>query len=224
VDADFAKKQDFSYGQTYAPYVTDQTTHKTLDGDWNKFPMPTKQSPPSMQANDLYSRAALASNASALAQLGFDPSITILDKDRPRDKVQVNVLGEYARAKPTSKFKDATGKPYEQIYVNADYPDVAMHESLHRGIAKLKDTPYWKPEYNQLMGLGGDDELLVRHLMASKFGNPEVRAGKTPHPEIQEAADKFAKGERAAKLKGIIDALEGDASQYIAAKRPRGPR
>jgi hypothetical protein len=169
-----------------------------------------------MVPKDVYAKAALASEGSALAKLGFDPNRTALDVTR--DPTNVNVLGFH---RPSS----------DEIYANARTPSAIVHEGVHRGIQKLRESPFWDKGFQP-----DDEELLVRHLMQTKMGDPEkgedaaISATKN-RPIVglqqQEMAralfdpnrSSFA-GKRLDKLKDMEEA----AANYIAQKHPGGPR
>lgn len=209
-DAQFAKKQDWSYGQPYAPYFEGKRfTH--LMGDPNARPLEMhnlnmdrfgQNSAPAI--NDYYAKAALAANRSPLASLGFDPTRTAADLGR--DPRKVNISGMYL---PED----------DQMYANAQDPSSIVHESMHRGIQKLSESPYWKPEWEgNTKGLF--NEYLVRKLMQEKAGDPEGGLGAVDAEQKGRAVDLF----KQTKHRKTLDDMESAAALLIAKQRPRGPR
>lgn len=211
-DADFARKYDYSYGQPYAPYFTgDKAT--LLSSSPNKTPMDTVDVSGRNFKNlgigndDYYTRAALATNNSALAGLGFDPSHTAADFIR--DPKMVNILGTYA---PKT----------DQIYANARDPSTIVHESIHRGMRKLEDSPQWKPEFGDITHNAALNEAAVRHLMMNKMGNPEAENLGSVGKHQQDFAEAMFDGY--SRYQKLLDAMENAASNHIANKHPMGPR
>lgn len=230
-DVDFARKQDYSYGQPWAPEFQGQSArlitsdkplglHKLYSNEpiteaykgqtfggpkYERFLSRMDEASPYNKDDplrDLHARAALASERSGLAKLGYDPTAASLDTFR--DPV----------TNPITGLTDTdTGK----MYANAWDPSAIIHESIHRGTIKLRNSPYWNKEFEPFEpGKSSLNELLVRHLMATKMGDPE-----------QDSGDKYAK-EQVKKLKpsalSIIDKMEDAAAQAYAARRPGGPR
>src|ERR1700719_404837 len=155
-DVAFARKNDYSYGQPWAPEFEGKSA-RLLTGNPNIWPQPAAafssgrltQIPGGSKAlntslKDYYAKAALASQNSALATLGINPSQAAVDVTR--DPAKVNNLGIY--------------DPHtDNIYTNAQIPSNLVHESIHRGIQKLKDSPFWDKSM-----MPDDEEMLVRHL------------------------------------------------------------
>lgn len=214
-DAQFAKKQDWSYGQPYAPYFEGKRfTHLTDDPNEafkkannlatanTPVKMQSMQIPNNMRGmsedfDDYYAKGALAANRSALATLGFDPSKTAVDMGTPLEKAQV-----YGFHSPNS----------DTIYTNYKRPSNIVHESIHRGIKKLRDSPFW-----QKIG-ASNNELVIRRLMQTKMGDPEVGS-----PERNAAVSYFGDKNYPYRQK-MIDDMEAAAALLIAKQRPRGPR
>lgn len=222
-DAQFAAAQDFSYGKPWASNFTDQQ-YNVLTGDPNAVlrgkPVQSeiqsgdylKSMPDSLgqhPADNFYKKAALATNRSALASLGFDPSKAALDFN----------MG------PHATIYGAYSPKTDEIYSNALHPSNIVHESIHRGMEHLKNSPYWKSEFGYL-----DPEMVVRHLMKTKMGDPEtvVGADNPGQQQINEATKMFEGPEGmfqpGANRRRILADMETAASKYIAAKNPRGPR
>lgn len=157
---------------------------------------------------DYYARGSLASKRSALAALGFDPAEVAADVTRPIHTV--NIAGSHSNLD-------------NKIYANADSPTTLMHESIHRGINRLKDTPYWRPEFDRFNSREWsghhNNEMATRYLMARRMGDAELN-----RQQRDEAVYKFEKvlgSERDLKL---LKEMEMAASRYLASRNPRGPR
>jgi hypothetical protein len=229
-DVDFARKYDYSYGQPWAPEFENRSA-RVLTGNPNvaleaktptQFPAETfntarfKNEPRAEALKDYYAKAALAAEASPLAKLGFDPNRTALDL--VRDPEKVNILGVHQ--------PDA-----DDMYVNARAPGNIIHESIHRGIQKLRESPFWKPEFEPQ-----DEELMVRHLMQSKVGDPrsEMVERAKADPEYNKEMLRLEQMARAlynpkenlwaSVRQKHLDDMEQAAAQAVAAKRPGGPR
>jgi len=220
-DVDFARKYDYSYGQSWAPEFENKSatilTGNKIKEDsipketWGtgKYELPWPKSiEPIMK--DYYAKAALASEGSGLAKLGFDPTkfgAAFNTPDRPARS------GEY--------YPD-----FDQGWADTNHPDAIVHESIHRGIQKLKGSPFWKPEFNEFYN-NPSNEHLVRHLMEEKMGNPEAEkdtwatAGKS---QRDTARFLFNKSPRFDERRKLLQQMEEAAANYVAAKHPGGPR
>jgi hypothetical protein len=87
-----------------------------------------------------------------------------------------------------------------------------VHEAVHRGIRILRDAgklPF-KLDHRR-------DELAVRALMQRHFGDLEAFESQgVEHPQITQSRWEFSEAE--------LDQLEKAAADFIAKKRPMGPR
>ncbi len=218
-DVDFARKNDYSYGQPWAPEFENKSARIQM-GDPNTTPYEAMgigksgalgTTPPGSGQQDplknLYAKAALAVEGSSLAKLGFDPNKTAVDVLSDPKKYNIAIGGLYSPAK-------------DKIYANAFYPSAVAHESIHRGIQKLQESPYWQPEFNDLMG-GDGNEYLVRHLMEEKMGNPEVGFGDKQRDTARHLYNDSLLADKRRKL---LSQMEEGAANYIAQRRPGGPR
>jgi hypothetical protein len=219
-DVDFARKYDYSYGQPWAPEFEGKSA-RLLAGSPESVPMPATVMgapkpldtlvPQAAPLKDVYAKAALAAEGSPLAKLGFDPNRMALDLSR--DPRKVNIEGRY---------RPAT----DEIYANARLPDVLVHESMHRGIQKLQNSPFWQKEFDPMVE-GLNNEMMVRHLMQSKMGDPEAAIDSWAPVAKQQRSDAsylFNKSHYADQRQQTLNKMEDAAAQYIAAKRPGGPR
>lgn len=218
-DVAFARQHDYSYGQPWAPEFQGNA-YRLLAGDPNESPLQTmgisadrlrskaatKEIP--SEFNDYYAKAALAVQNSGLALLGFDPSRVAADVTR--DPKRVNILGTYNRKT-------------DEIYANARDPSTIVHESIHRGIQKLKESPFWKPEFEEVGR--SNNESAVRWLMQLRMGDPESEnEGSVNQKQVKTAKWVFKDSRDAVRLSRLLDEMDYAASQYMAAKRPGGPR
>ena len=213
-DTAFAKQQDWSYGQPYDPYFKGQrSTYVASDPNYSDFKTESEYGSKGLP-EDYYARGALAANRSALATLGFDPSR--VGADVWHDPRKVSVLG--------------LTYPGGNMYANAGFPSTLVHESIHRGIDKLAGTPYWKKEFNQFSGGTKLNEALVRHLMKTQMGDPEVafdnRTDLTPDKNLgqqqRQWSDQLYKSNPS--YQNLTDQMENAAAQYLAHRQPMGPR
>lgn len=161
--------------------------------------------------DDAYAKAQLATNRNAFATLGYDPGHLSMDVVMRN----ANIAGMMSPVDP--------GDP---MYANmtGNFAATLVHEAMHRGMQKLKES---KPvEYYNLRRKFDliDDESVVRYLMATQMGDVEVlqdTPGEAGMRQITHAKSWF--GARPGAQKALAD-LEALAAQYIAEKRPGGPR
>jgi hypothetical protein len=226
-DAQFAKQQDYSYGQPWASEFNDQIyrvligdpnakalSSATIPGDKLKSYLQKKSSspgaPPELTQNplqDYYARAALASQNSGLALLGFNPSKSSIDVTR--SPANVNMLGFYA---PKN----------DELYANALRADPIVHESIHRGIELLSHQPEWKPEFDTFKD-SDNQEMLVRELMKQRMGAPEMH-GAIADQQMSQAKTMFETGSNSSHNQQLLEAIDKAAADYLARKHPMGPR
>lgn len=231
-DVNFARKQDYSYGQPWAPEFQGQSGKYVSSSNYN----PGTDSPPASNTyggprhekflniakdlwpdlGDIHAQAALAAQRSGLATLGYNPNKTSLDVYKP-EGVLVSELGAFHPG-------------YDYIYANARTPNTVVHESIHRGIQKLSESKYWKPEFNEFLH-NPMNEMVTRYLMQSKMGNPEQDALNIPKgymdegkKQREEARWMFTKSSQASARNKLLDEMEAAAAQAYADKRRGGPR
>jgi hypothetical protein len=151
---------------------------------------------------DTYARAAIAINRIPLAALGFDPSISTMDT-----KIKSPTLA------------GAYNPKTDKIYANLANPGVLVHESIHRGMQKLKAKPELKPFFDNLP----DDESVVRYLMATQAGDIEKGSGRVADEQRNFALQTFS-GALGRQRMETLDGLMKVAQQEIARIKPGGPR
>lgn len=214
-DVDYARKYDYSYGQPWAPEFEGKSG-RLLSGDPNQSPLPTRRISNWNEYYGLdpnyYGKAALAAEGSALSKLGFDTNKAAIGRNKlvSGDKV---LGGFYA---PST----------DEMFAYGGEPNALTHESIHRGIERLKGSPYWNPEFDEITK-GVMNEYLVRHLMETKMGDPEAaldKPGGISKEQRDDARFLFNQSSNADRRRKIIDKMEEAAANYIAAKRPGGPR
>jgi len=143
------------------------------------------------EADQLYA-AKMAAQKIALASLGFDErNITITGREEGRFS-----SAGFMRGKNT----------WVAMAGGASTP---VHESIHRGIAVLKERGV--KEAKELSGM--KEELVTRAILLRKFGDvEETEEGGGKHPQIDEAR-KLAKNPDFIR---IMNELERQASYAIA--------
>lgn len=165
-------------------------------------------------------RAALASNRSPIAALGFDPDKVVLDSKSEGKKF---TLGGAYLPQPNSTA--------DNMYVNMSAPDgsTIVHESTHRGFQKLRDANPDKVKDIFKEGVMPSEEMVVRWLMAKNAGDPEKQdpEAKLGLQQRQESVDAFTKPPMpslVAKRGNALNQLEELAAETIKNRRPGGPR
>lgn len=153
----------------------------------------------------LSARAALAANRSAIASLGFDP-----------DKIN------YQTKMPPLSVGGLYNPDSDKMWVNAfkENASPAVHETIHRGFEKLREK---SPEAKKILdGMRIDEEYLVRYMMATKMGDPELRIDHNVSMEQRAIAMEHFK--KFPKLSKDLDRLEEIAAELRKEQRPRGPK
>lgn len=153
----------------------------------------------------LYAQGALAANRSAIALMGFDPTQTDLSVGVGK----TNIAGAFD---PTS------GKIWMNAETEGRAPSTIVHESIHKGLAKLKSLA---PEAKEIMKRLPNEELVVRYMMATKMGNPEEGTGDISDKQRKSALALFDIDKRYVK---DLERLEELAAEARQTQRPRGPR
>lgn len=155
-----------------------------------------------------FAQAALAANRNAIATLGFDPNRTVMDIVMEG----ANVGGAY------HKKKDA-------IYANIDAvdPSSVLHESIHRGLQKLREK---SPEAAELIKDLPQEEYVVRYMMYKYAGDPEGKGGDIDLQQRKSGIWHFDEnqGDWSGKNRKALDRLMEIAADLRAQQRPRGPR
>ena len=91
-----------------------------------------------------------------------------------------------------------------------------MHESIHRGIEKLQQSPLGNKDWPASASDHTMNEMVVRKLMHDKFGADEQN-------KYQDKAVGYFKNENFPHRQKMIDAMEAAAALLHARNRPVSP-
>jgi len=162
---------------------------------------------------DTYARAGLAANRSALATLGLDPRRFTLDGVTPENST--NVAGAYS---------PETDHGFAVAGRGADGASTLTHESIHRGLQKLRESGRAPAYSDQRDQPKTPEEDLVRIIMQKQMGDPEQSAFALK--KKRGAYDNFLARDGAMQkyVDNYILRLEEAAAQELARDKPRGPR
>ena len=228
-DAAYARKYDFGYGTGNEPYIqgnvarivgaqrgksfapmsaegltTGEATDLALDdrGSRNLDLRTPATDAIGDQLGTTMAQAALAANRIPVANLGFDPGRAAVDVKMGEG----NMAGIYSPSK-------------DSMYVSANVsdPSAIVHESIHRGLNKLKQDPAMAELLKKLP----NEELIVRYLMATQAGDPEKNGG--PVDKQQRSSAMYVLGQ-SGMYKKELEQLNRAAEDAYAARRPGGPR
>lgn len=164
------------------------------------------QEVPKALLEDVWMRAALASNRIPLSALGMDPRRTAIDTGITHG---ANFGGVYS---PRS----------DSIYSNLSGGDSLTHESTHRGIQMLRELR--DPNVAHALKNLPDEELIVRYLMATQAGDPENTGMEIDNQQRKEAMDAFNDPVWGSTYRKNLGTLDAAAQQAIARRQPMGPR
>jgi hypothetical protein len=206
-DAARARANNLEYGSPAASFGKKNVKSQVapLSEVANSFnesrPLRTKSQYQTVEAGEVMYRDWLAARRSPTSSLGFSPFKTAYT-DNPTGRL--NIGGMYD---PKSE-DDPRRSP---IWFDLNNPSSQVHESMHRGINLLRRAGKLPFPVSQ-----HEDEMLVRALMLRHFGDVEKQPGMLRHPQIDEAARTITDKQ--------LDDLENAAADYLAEKRPMGPR
>jgi hypothetical protein len=132
--------------------------------------------------------AYTASQRSPLAALGYDPRVLTISPKEKNEDVKPNIGGLFI-------------KGHDKIWTTGQYDSTIVHESLHRGMEKLRKANMLPKEASDIR-----EEYLVRAFMAKHFGDVEMGRG--------EAGDKqVASGKKVIeRYSKILDKIEESAA------------
>ena len=237
-DVEMSKRYELDYGDSIARYTNPGLANMNVIPiekvpRWYNEKFTDPKNPPYTQrdidkgASEYIHRAWLASRRSAVSQLGFDWGHTVVSPSNTRytaalpDSVGYSELRGFYEP-PTKNPNDPEALPLgDTIWANSRYETTVIHESVHRGLRKLQDQGII-PKLS-----GDDDEALTQLFIHRHFRSSEVEEGAHPVKEGRER--DYAEGIRAA-IKQVeksgfnLDEIEEKAANYIAKKRPMGPR
>ena len=212
------EKAGMGYGSGYEMLLTpearsiDPTKIKARNEDQFYDRLAKAQATPNPGAADIYRRAMVAANRSAIAGLGYDPH-----------KIAVDTGG-----KTTKDYGDYDNKADISLMTTED-PSTAVHESIHRGLEELRKAKVLTPEERKFIDKGDNDEYVVRYLMYHTMGDTETAPPGTKKltpglKEHEEGVRMFTTGPDALKNRQILDGIEKKAAALIAQRRQYGPR
>jgi Large polyvalent protein associated domain 38/Type III restriction enzyme, res subunit len=241
-DAEFARKSGFGYGRDQKaidgdemnvagrtekvtqppakkgqkPTVLEKFMAADIDDDGGRMgaiaakavtPGQSKRMPTdNPELRDGLTQGALAINRSAIATLGYDPQRVAFDV-----KSGATTVGGMYQA----KGKD--GKPLDSMWVNAKYPFELPHESIHRGLEKVRqDRPDLFKDFDV------DEETQVRQIMRTTMGNPEKGSGDEADKQLERSRYIFDQNLYGPTQKKRLAAIEAHAAEMIRRDRPRG--
>lgn len=196
-------KNERTYGTNAEAYTQGDANQKKISSDlavaWHNRDVKTASGystlPPEMtsQERDTVHKQWMASQKSAVSQLGFDPG-----KILKTDKARLNVGGFY-------------DPNVDETWVDTEFTSAAVHESMHRGVEMMrKEGLLPKMDYKE--------EYVVRALMLRHFGEIERQGDKAGRKgDTQVDIGKRIPAE-------VLDKIEKAAEDYLAKKRPGGPR
>lgn len=201
-DVDFARKYDLTYGEPVAgllqrnsPQAQAHTEAYVANQDNRIDPQALRKSQllPE-QADQLYA-SWLASRRSPLASLGFDPRRMLFGTTGPL----LNVAGTY-----TPKF--------DYMFLDPRYPEVPVHESVHRGFGLLRQVGKETPR---------DEETMTRATVLKHIGPMERGRG----PVAARQVDQAQKAMQNQGYRELMEAYERDATEEFQRRnRKMGPR
>lgn len=204
LDVDDSRRYDLSYGDPSAPYLTagkasiNTIPIQNVPAWFNKdIKRGVAQLPVDDELSDTLHRAWLASRNSAISQLGFDISKTHIS---PKSEERLTINGFYDPNK-------------DQFWSDTKVEGNLVHESFHRGLEILREQGIKIPISRNA------EEYLVRALMDKYF--PDLEYSR---PSAGRAAKEQIEVARRMKDQLPLDEIENLAAQYIAKKRPMGPR
>lgn len=164
---------------------------------------------------DEFTKAAIVAKRVPIAGLGFDPSRVVADV-KMDDIAKSTIGGAYMAPGKEGKGSDAT-------YVNFQGGGTMIHESIHRGLEKLRDR---KDLRGAFANLPADEESLTRYIMYKHAGDPEGDAGSVDAKQRADAIRMFedTEGKTWARYEEAINKITKAAQDEIKKRRPGGHR
>jgi hypothetical protein len=211
-DVELSRKYDLSYGDPSARFIEPgKATIRSVDikhlPAWfnDGLTKEIKQTEITPQLADALHRGWLASRKSAIATVGFDLSKTVIS---PKSPAMVSISGFFY---PKDDVK----------WVDMKFESTMIHESLHRGLEVMRRQKILTEKLGS-----AEEEMLVRVLMQKFFPDLEVQIDeKLVGRKLDNKESQAIRGkELLPKLTRLVDDLENRAAQYLARKRPMGPR
>lgn len=235
------------YGQPTAPFVEGNVARRytgrhpiteTAEGGLRRLAAEDvgENAPALRDEHEMYAAGQVAANRSAVAGLGYDPRQFNLDARPIEDGERVNLGGLYVPKQDmgwVSRNLEGSNNPFGSTLA---------HESMHRGIKKMRADPEYGPLVERIIPGHTSEEDMVRALVNATYGKGALRGrggnvGARPK-EIEEfrsispterwdnaefykgAPQRIGYAERPNRM-ALIEAL---AAEMVAKRRPGGPR
>lgn len=212
LDAHYAKQFDQVYGDEVDKYLQPGSKTKKMDAEevmrafgdisgraYGKATA-TATTP---EERDTIIKNWMAAQKSPVAALGFDPGATVFT---PKvEKADLNLAGFYNPRADTMWYNASDGE------------DVVVHESMHRGIEKLRQADQLPKSFDP-----EQEEMYVRALKQRYFGMIERGHGGAGDKQVDDAA--WLANTDASHFNENLDDIESAATKLIKQKKPGGPR
>jgi len=150
-------------------------------------------------ADRLYS-AWLAAQSSPTAAVGYDPRQFVTAPPAVTQGRQLNMGGTYT---PST----------DQIMSTGQYDSTLVHESIHRGMQKLRESGLMPSNAKQY-----SEELLTRALMQKYLGGVERGRGEAGDEQVA-AGKQILEGKVGSS---VLNEIENASAKLYARARPRG--
>lgn len=208
-----AKKGEYSYGDPADTALRENEPRGKIAGPREAFNVANEDAgsfrettlPLDQNQQDWLYAQKLAADKSPVAALGFDPNRIWMTRDEAK-KGGLSVDGFYS---PKT----------DQIWTDRRDKSVAVHESLHRGLRKIRDE-IGKEEYAKVLD-GFKEETVVRGMMLRHFGDIEGTGGPMDKKQRDDARASFTLSPVYDK---ILTKLEEKALEITKRNKPMGPR
>lgn len=208
-----SKVNDLAYGDPVEPYINamrgTKVQHIPMGAAGTMFGRNTTNStsrPLDKDLADDIHKAWLASRRSSVAQLGFNPRETVTS-DEPGTKLVLYDREGKKEGMLGGFYNPTTNK----TWFDRSLPATQVHESMHRGISMMRKEgllPFDLPHKSE--------EFMVRALMQRHLGDLESKEMGGVPEDLVGGASTIAPEQ--------MDQLEKAAGEYMARKRPMGPR
>lgn len=183
------------------------TTDVAVDPDQRQMRTKAQMKPELNTAlADTIMAGQMASKRSAVASLGFDPRFMALSGPGARERLGVGGATDAA-------------KPYN-MWASADFPEVVVHESMHRGLNILRDAGIIDKDLDRKLP---SDEMVVRYLMMTEMADPEKGGGSAADRQRERARDIFEKLLGSTEATDALEELNKRAQKFYAKRNPGGP-
>lgn len=211
LDAHYAKQFNQAYGDEVDKYLQPGSKTKKMDAEevmrafgdisGRAYGKATATAT-TLEERDTIIKNWMAAQKSPVAALGFDPGATVFT---PKiEKSDLNLAGFYNPRADTMWYNASDGE------------DVVVHESMHRGLEKLRNAGMLPKSMDDQ-----SEELIVRALKQRYFGMIEKGHGDAGDKQVEDARWE---AEHMGSFKKTMDDVEEAATKLIKQKKPGGPR